>query len=98
MFAGHLRGDNLWWYPHLNARYPEAYGVPPEPVTVTEDPYGDYWGWIATDSDHPDFIYPNEGLFSMCFTYGYHAEEKAGKGRAVQLTVTPGHETVGPTE
>jgi len=47
----------------------------------------DYWGWYDNEKNDYSMIYPNKTPFKMCFPYGYEAEEKAGKGRAVNLVV-----------
>ena len=47
----------------------------------------DYWGWKDIREDHLTMIYANKIPFSMCFPYGFEAEEKAGRGRAVPLIV-----------
>lgn len=61
------------------------------PVKVILDPNGQYYGWISFDLDRnngkPSMIWPNEIQFSMCFPYGYQAEEKVGKGKMVRLRI-----------
>jgi len=55
----------------------------------TEQKPPDYWGWF--DFEHGwqtgGLIQPSHTQFSMCFTYGYKAEEKADKGKAYRLDV-----------
>lgn len=87
MYAGHLHGDDLWWYPASTEFYPKAYGAEPEPVQVTIDPEGTYWGWLETGGDVPIMVYPHKTLFEVCFPYGYRAEEEKGKGHAVRLRI-----------
>jgi hypothetical protein len=73
-------------------RYAEAYaqGTPAVTVEVVEDPDGTYYGWIGKDADQPSMIYANPMAFRMCFPYGPKAEEEAGHGRAVRLSITRG--------
>lgn len=65
---------------------------PVVPVTVTVDPNGRYTGWILTGTTTPIHI-ARTRLFDMAFTYGHAADQEAGKGRAITLTITPGHNT-----
>ena len=72
-------------------RYAAAHATQGEPVVaviVSEDPDGPYWGWIHTDGDEPQMIYRHGVAFRMCFPYGPQAEQDAGRGRIVHLTVT----------
>ena len=60
-------------------------------VRLTEDPAGQYWGWLHFDlpgRDAPTMVQPHKGMFKMQFPYGPQAEEEAGKGRTVRLTVS----------
>ena len=85
-------------YPALDAWYPREYGYEPVPVLVTTDPNGRYWGWIDNPEQdrrigreprtEPVMIWHHEGLFAMQFPYGVRAEEEAGHGRAVRLSIT----------
>lgn len=73
-----------------HSRYVQAYGHDEiVPVTVTVDPDGPYWGWIGSGREEtgPTMIQQHEGIFSMQFPYGPAAEEKAGKGRVVRLSI-----------
>jgi hypothetical protein len=56
-------------------------------VEVREDPDGIHWGWFDNDDQEYCHIYPHEAHFRICFPYGPEAEEKAGKGRIVKLSV-----------
>lgn len=64
----------------------------PVPVLIVEDPEGDYLGWIEQTEDsprntgEPEMIQRKE-IFSIQFPYGYKAEEAAGRGRAVRLSI-----------
>lgn len=71
-------------------RYVELYGVVPVPVVVTEDPDGTYWGWLDARRDAPEMIQPHPVLYQVQFPYGPDAEERAGRGRTLRLTVTAG--------
>lgn len=59
----------------------------PVAVTLAEDPAGSHWGWIRTDTDEPTMIRASRHQFEAQFTYGWQAEEKAGRGRMVRLRV-----------
>jgi hypothetical protein len=54
-------------------------------VEFTEDVEGGYWGWLEEGTQIPVMIYPSEGLFSMCFPYGYASEVARGRGETVRL-------------
>lgn len=85
-------GDGDWtgigdrWYASQHG------SSPPVPITVTEDAEGDYLGWLdAREGDPrntgvPEMIQRKE-IFSLQFTYGYEAEEQAGRGRAIRLRI-----------
>lgn len=47
----------------------------------------DYWGWLPMDSNNFEMIFSSEITFSICFTYGYKAEEERGKGKSYRLKV-----------
>lgn len=57
------------------------------PVIVKGDKKGTYYGWVETGKRKPTMIWPSLAQFSMCFPYGYKAEEKAGHGYRVQLKI-----------
>jgi len=57
------------------------------PIIVKEDKKGTYYGWMATGKKKPTMIWPSSALFSMCFPYGYKAEEKEGHGYRVRLKI-----------
>lgn len=70
------------------------------PVLVTEDPDGEYWGWlqeehhsflsgpyVRQETDFPGLIQPTRGMFTMQFPYGPQAEQDARKGEVVRLTI-----------
>lgn len=89
MFAG-IDGDGTAWHAHPEPWYPQEHGIGDvQPVAVAEATDGPYWGWIDTDGDYPEMIWPRKVLFGMCFPYGPEAEERAGKGRIVRLIIRP---------
>lgn len=67
----------------------------PVPVTVTEDPEGDYHGWIRINEETkvestPVMIYPQRFLLEMCFPMGddeMKSREAKGEGRVVRLAI-----------
>lgn len=69
-------------------RWVEFHGLeyPLVAVTLTEDPEGQYLGWIPKDKDEPTMIQPKK-LFNMQFPYGVQAEITAGRGKAIRLRV-----------
>ena len=75
-------GEQRWVQLH-------GYGPPPVPVTVTEDPEGDYMGWIAAnDKAEEPVMIQHHRIFNIQFPYGYKPEEEHGRGKAVRLTIT----------
>lgn len=95
------RSDQTGHYRHITekqsrtARYSTT--VPIHPVTVTLDPDGTYLGWLPTGTNTPNRILPDH-LFETQFPYGHESAEAAGRGRAIRLTVTPGHPSPKDTE
>ena len=82
--------DQQQWEDFGHPLYTRAFGhANPVPVEVTETPDGEYWGWLSTGSERPDMIYRREVLFRVCFPYGAEAEQAAGRGRIVRLSVRP---------
>lgn len=75
-------------------RYVEMHGRTPVEVELTEDPEGDYLGWIRTPDPNlprrnegvPTMIQPHPSLFRMQFPYGPDAEVEAGRGEIVRMT------------
>lgn len=56
----------------------------------TEHKPPDYWGWYNLQKNEWEtggLLQPSHIQFSMCFPYGYPAEEKSGKGKAYRLDV-----------
>lgn len=83
-------GHTLFSDVYLNKMITECYaggGGEIVQVCVREGPDGDYYGWIAKGNEHYSHVYRNEHHFSMCFGYGYEAEEKRGNGRMVRLSI-----------
>lgn len=80
------------WYALGDERYVRLHGCAnPVPVEVIEDPEGTHLGWIDADDeragdDTPEMIQHHK-IFGIQFPYGYEEEEKAGRGRAIRLTV-----------
>jgi hypothetical protein len=68
-------------------------GSEPVQVTVTEDPDGNFYGWVYdvdgpySNNGVPQFIQPHRGLYDMQFPYGPEATERAGRGKTVRLHV-----------
>lgn len=52
-----------------------------------DDPESNYWGFLDKNDDYVSLIFPSWVQFSICFPYGIEAEEKAGNGRRVNLTL-----------
>lgn len=65
-----------------------GYGGNVVQVVLVEDPDGLYWGWLPTgDGEGPTLVQPHQSMYSMQFPYGPTAEEEAGRGRTVRLTI-----------
>lgn len=63
----------------------EIYMIDLEEATdVGEDTY---WGWMDNDGDI-SMVYPLRKLMNMCFPYGADAEENAGRGRVIRVSIT----------
>lgn len=78
------------FYAHIGARrWVELHGLKREivDVKITEDPQGDYWGWLATDETRPSMIWASLAQFRICFPYGPEAEVQRGKGVILRLRV-----------
>jgi hypothetical protein len=56
-------------------------------LTLTEDPDGDYWGWLKTGESEPSMVHCRESLFNMCFPYGPQASVEAGHGEILRFRV-----------
>ena len=91
LFA-HRREDGpagVWYQDFGPQEIVRLYGDPKSMVQVrlTEDPHGDYAGWISFESASQgqiDMVQRRE-IFSIQFAYGVAAEEEAGHGKAVRL-------------
>lgn len=94
----HYKGE---WHYFGHPRAVELYGCKPEPVIVTEDPEGTYYGWlddaefIAKQYPHradraiePTMVQPHMTLFRVQFPYSPEAEVKKGRGEILRLRVT----------
>jgi bifunctional pyridoxal-dependent enzyme with beta-cystathionase and maltose regulon repressor activities len=89
---GYPKGDGEWLV-ISDRRTVKMHGCAnPVPVLVVEDPEGTYLGWMNETQGSP----PNNGvpemimyktIFNIQFAYGYEAEEAAGHGRAIPLTI-----------
>ncbi|MGV8910450.1 MAG: hypothetical protein ACOH1Y_15825 [Propionicimonas sp.] len=55
-------------------------------VSLVEDPYGDYQGWVATGETQIIMV-QHHRIFNMQFPAGYKAEVDLGRGEAVRLRV-----------
>lgn len=56
-------------------------------VELTEDPAGDYYGWVEGEKLHGAYVWASNAQLEMCFAYGSKAEEKRYNGRKVRLSV-----------
>lgn len=72
-----------------------GYETSPVPVTVTENPDGDYLGWLDAASTTPALI-QHHRIFNIQFPYGYKAEEDRGAGVAVRLSIAGAAGSVTP--
>ncbi|SIH20189.1 Uncharacterised protein [Mycobacteroides abscessus subsp. abscessus] len=57
-------------------------------VVVTEDPAGEYLGWLDTGRElDPPVLIQHAKVFGVQFVYGLQAELDAAKGTVVRLSV-----------
>ncbi len=54
-----------------------------ETKEINED---SYYGWLEPEGDI-SYVYPHLALVSVCFTYGYEAEEKRGRGKVIRVKI-----------
>lgn len=46
-----------------------------------------YYGWLEFEDSNISYIYPHLTLFSVCFPYGYKAEEERGIGKLIRVKI-----------
>lgn len=68
--------------------YVKAHGDVPEPVELTEDAAGEYWGWIESGEEPAVLVLvqPHYGMFTMQFHYGPEVEAARGRGEIVRMS------------
>ena len=82
--------DGSGRYRHIGPkRYVELHGLPYPIVKVrlTENPWGDYWGWLRSGTETPTMIWPNKTLFNICFPYGPEVSEQRGDGTILRFVL-----------
>jgi hypothetical protein len=84
LFANELKPDH-YWHTSPNVNIAKLYGGKVCAVEFVESAGGQHYGWMSPSQDYPTMIYPNETLFSMCFPYGYKAEEEQNRGKHIRL-------------
>ncbi len=62
-----------------------------EIVNPAEVDENSYYGWLENDGNI-SFVYPHLALLSVCFTYGYKAEEDRGNGKLVRVKIKENRE------
>jgi hypothetical protein len=89
-FFSHIQ-PSLWslkLYPRGYDGFFYEVDVSPDPDQSRTNKTGQqYWGWLETGGDNFSMIYPSHPQFSMCFAYGYEANEQCGRGKAYRLMV-----------
>lgn len=55
-------------------------------VVATEDPDGEYMGWVTDSRPEPHMVQHHK-IFSMQFPYGWKTAAGAGQGEAVRLRI-----------
>ena len=78
------------YFAHFGAkRWVELHGLrdPIVEVELTENPDGQYYGWLRTNSTEPTMIQPHRSLFEICFPYGSKAGVDAGQGTVLRFDV-----------
>ena len=58
-------------------------------VRLTEDPDGEYDGWLDAGEDTPCLIWNSYVFLDMCFPYGIQAAIDKGRGVVVRLRCQP---------
>jgi hypothetical protein len=98
MFAGRVSDPRVGreFMNFGSERTVRMYGREPVAVELTEDPAGDYYGWIDADrpggrfapkyTGVPTLVQPHEGMFTMQFPYGPHVLARDGRGEIVRMT------------
>lgn len=90
--------DDILYYTHfgINSVTARVWGNKPSDVIKvrmmiapdqTESEPPDYWGWWSYTDKRFHMIWPSKAQFSICFPYGYKANEKRGEGKAYRLIV-----------
>lgn len=84
---GHDVFTHVAAHPKITRLYGEG-----EIVTVliretSGDEKSNYWGWRDAKTGEYSMIYPSLAQARICFPYGPEAEEKAGRGKLVNLVV-----------
>ncbi len=88
MFAGVIRDKEVFVNMATDARHALHHGHnPPIEVIVKEDEAGEYFGWMRPSDTEPVMIQPHRGMFEMQFPWGSKAEQEAGNGKVLKLTV-----------
>ena len=79
-------GNNRWMH-FGSKRYADMHGgnEPTVAVRLTEDPDGEYYGWLKTGEDTPSMIWPSRVQLMMCFTYGMQVAIDKGQGVPIRL-------------
>ncbi len=85
MFAQDYGNDR--WMHFGSKRYADMHGgsEPTVAVRLTEDPGGEYHGWLETGEDTPSMIWPSRAQLTMCFAYGMQVEIDKGRGVPIRL-------------
>ena len=86
----------------IHPNFCSIYGAKPEDIIHVECsihknqkidsgvPKLDYWGWFDLEEfkwSTGGLMQPSHAQFSMCFPYGYKAEEERGRGKAYRLMI-----------
>lgn len=86
----HCDHDGHRWYDafdtekHLKMCYPRSDRVA---VTLTEDPTGPYFAWLAKGANQPTMIRAGEYRFRVQFYTDPTEAEQDGRGRVIRLRI-----------
>ena len=85
MFAGRSKVEGRFLH-FADERTVRFCGLEPVAVELTEDPAGEYYGWLATGADFLVMVQPHEGVFRMQSPDGFKGDVADGRGEIVRMS------------
>ena len=95
MFAGRSKVEGRFLHCAVDERTVRFCGMEPVAVELTEDPDGEYYGWIRAGRDGllprtytgiPEMIQWRRGIFEMQSSDGFRSDVNAGEGEIVRMS------------